>query len=325
MRDDEGDHQLAELLDGSFGAGPDGLPTPSERLAAGRQALRRRHRAAIAGTTAAVVAVVGLGVGLSGVGTERGADDGLAPLATSGSTASADPSEASEPPPETLTEALLEESLDKLARQAQQRAHRLEQRLVSDQFPASLDIQGQVVVKDGWRITQRVEEPLGYQPPEASLGVVATDGDHTRWLLITLTRQLDGEGNQTAELSQSISADDPGKGYSRFEDWLDSMVELNGGARTPPLVTVDSADRLQPGPGAALVETRPAPVIDDYTAEGDRLVEVLREGRTWFVVVRGHGPEAEVIPVDADVLSAPTFDSLIEHLTSQADSGEGVR
>ena len=36
MRDDDGDLLLAELLDGSFGAGPDGLPAPSERLVAGR-------------------------------------------------------------------------------------------------------------------------------------------------------------------------------------------------------------------------------------------------------------------------------------------------
>ena len=85
MRDDDGDLQLAELLDSSFGAGPDGLPTPSERLAAGRQALRRRRRAGIAGTTVAVVAVVGLGAALSGaVGGRSDADGPLPPLATSG-------------------------------------------------------------------------------------------------------------------------------------------------------------------------------------------------------------------------------------------------
>jgi hypothetical protein len=324
MRDD-GDHQLAELLDGSFGAGPDGLPTPSERLAAGRRALRRRHRAAIAGTTAAVVAVVGLGVGLSGVGNERAADDGLAPLATSGSTASADPSEESEPPPETLTEALLEKSLDKLARQAQQRAHRLEQQLVTDQFPASLDIHGQVVVKDGWRITQRVEEPVGYQSPEASLGVVVTNDVRTRWMLLMVQRATDGHGNPIDGFGTSASADDPGKGYSRFEDWLASQVELQGGPATAALVTVGAGDALVPGPGATLVETRPAPVVEGYTSPGDRMAEVQRDGRTWFVLVRGHGPDADPIPVDAAVLSEPTFEAFVDHVRSQAASGEGLR
>ena len=38
------------------------------------------------------------------------------------------------------------------------------------------------------------------------------------------------------------------------------------------------------------METRAAPVIDGYTTDGDRMAEVRRDGRTWFVVVRGHGP-----------------------------------
>ena len=103
------------------------------------------------------------------------------------------------------------------------------------------------------------------------------------------------------------------------------MVELNGGARTPALLTVDAADRLTPGPGATLVETRPAPVIDGYTTDGDRMAEVRRDSRTWFVVVRGHGAQADVIPVDANVLAAPTFEALVDHVTSQAASGEGLR
>ncbi len=324
MRDDDGDPQLAELLDSSFGTGPAGLPTPSERLAAGRRALRRRHRAGIAGATVAVVAVVGLGAALSGVGSEHRADDGLPPFATSDTTPSDDPSETTKSP-RTLAEVLRQKSLDQLARKAQQQTQRIEKQLVSDQFPASLGLDGQVVVRDGWRITQRVEEPMGLQPPEVSLGVVLTDGDRTRWMLLTLDRQTDGHGNPTDALGPNASADDPGKGYSRFEDWLASMVELNGGARTPPLVTVDGADRLTPGPGATVVETRPAPVIDGYTTEGDRMVQVRRDGRTWFVVVRGHGPQAEVIPVDADVLSEPTFAAFVDHVTSQADLGEGVR
>jgi hypothetical protein len=127
----------------------------------------------------------------------------------------------------------------------------------------------------------------------------------------------DEHGNPVGGQGPTAAADDPGKGYSRFEDWLASMVELNGGARTPPLVTVDEADRLEPGPDAVLVETRAAPVIDGYTTDGDRMAEVRRDGRTWFVVVRGHGPRAEVIPVDADVLAAPTFEALVAHLETQ--------
>jgi hypothetical protein len=319
MRDDDGDLQLMELLDSSFGAGPDGLPAPAERLHAGRQALRRRHRAGIAATTVAVVAVLGVGAGLSGaLGGGSDAEGPLPPLATSGTSAT----------PSTTTstaDAERQAALDHLEEKAREQAHRIEQQYVSTMFPASFAPDGQVVVKDGWRITQRVEEPMGFQPPEASLGVVATNGDETRWMLLTLENQVDGQGNPTGAQGPTAAADDPGKGYSRFEDWLASMVELNGGSRTPPLVTVDAADRLTPGPGATVVESRPAPVIDGYTTDGDRMAEVRRDGRTWFVVVRGHGPQAEVIPVDADVLATPTFAALVDHLETQVVSGEGVR
>ncbi len=39
----------------------------------------------------------------------------------------------------------------------------------------------------------------------------------------------------------------------------------------------------------------------------------------------GTGADADVIPVDADVLAAPTFEALVEHVRSQAASGEGLR
>ena len=103
------------------------------------------------------------------------------------------------------------------------------------------------------------------------------------------------------------------------------MVALNGGPKVQPLLTVDDADELHAGRGAELVATRPIPVIDGYTTAGDRMAEVRRDGRTWFVVVRGHGPDADVIPADAGVLSAPTFSAFVDHVRSQAASGEGLR
>ncbi len=315
--DDNGDLAvLPELIERSFGAGPDGLPGPAVRLAQGRRALRRQRRIRIAGASVAVVAAVGAGVALSGVGGEHGADGPTPPLATSGTSPKATPRPSADG----------QAALDRLAEKARRQEHRMEQRQVSAAFPVAYGQDAQVIVKDGWRITRTAEEPIGLQAPEASLGVVATDGRHTRWLLLTHEHAEDGQGNPLPDaFSDSASADDPGKGYGRFEDWLASMVELQGGARTPPLVTVDAGDRLQPGPDAVVVESRPAPVIEGYTSDGDRLVEVRRDGRTWFVVVRGHGADAEVIPVDAEVLSEPTFAAFVDHLTAQAGSGEGVR
>jgi hypothetical protein len=74
-----------------------------------------------------------------------------------------------------------------------------------------------------------------------------------------------------------------------------------------------------------LVETRAAPLIDGYTTAGDRMVEVQREGRTWFVLVRGHGRDADLLPVDAEVLPEPTFAAFLDHVRSRLASGEGLR
>ena len=67
LRDDDGDTLLAELLDRSFGAGPEGLPDAGR--AAGRRdgGMRRRRRGwRWPATTVAVVAAVGVGVAVSG-------------------------------------------------------------------------------------------------------------------------------------------------------------------------------------------------------------------------------------------------------------------
>ena len=159
---------------------------------------------------------------------------------------------------------------------------------------------------------------MGYQAPEASLGVVVTDGQRTRWMLLTLERVQ-------GRMSPGASADDPGKGYSRFEDWLASMVAISGGAQPDALVTVGADDQVVAGPGSTLVDVQEIDVVEGYTSPGDRIAEVRRDGRTWFVVIRGHASDAEIIPVDAAVLPESTLAALLTYLSQQIESGEGVR
>jgi hypothetical protein len=163
-----------------------------------------------------------------------------------------------------------------------------------------------------------VPEPVGFEPPEASLGVVVTDGTRTRWMLLTLERARGG-------MSPGASADDPGTGHSRFEDWLASMVAINGGPEPGALVTVSADDEVRAGPGSTLVDVQEIDVIQGYTTAGDRVAEVRRDGHPWFVVIRGHGADAELIPVDGDVLPRQTLAALLTHLSQQLESGEGVR
>src|SRR5689334_22501046 len=139
--DDDGDLALlGDLLDRSFGGGPEGLPTPVERLTAGRRTLRRRRRLAVAGTSVAVVAAIGVAAAVSGGGGDRGADSPPPPLATQGTAPSTSASSPVSPAGQTDAQA-----------RAERRKLRLEQRLVSPEFPASYDVDGNVIVSDGWR------------------------------------------------------------------------------------------------------------------------------------------------------------------------------
>jgi hypothetical protein len=310
---DADDHDLAsiaELIDGSFGDGPEGLPSPDERLSVGRRVVRRRRRLTAFAASGGLLLIVGTGVVLAGNGADRGA---VGPSPFMGSSSPSPTTSNSPPPPD-----------GELVREPRgaRTAHRAAQQRVDDTFPVSFGTAGGLVVKDGWQITRRVDEPLGYRPPEASVAVAATNGEKTRWLLLVHEHAVDGKGHVlVGAYSDTGTGNDAGDGYSRFEDWLASL----GVARSQPLVVVRSDDRVQPGPGVVLVDTAPLPAIDGYSSPGDRMVQVRREARTWFVVVRGHGMAAAVMPVDAAVLDAPTFHALVDHLRTQARSGEGLR
>lgn len=311
---------LRDRLDDSFGDGPPLVPAAG-RLAAGKRALRRRRLTAAAGS-AALAAVVLVAASFSFLGDNVTAERGADPLAPAPS--------VSTPTTGDIDEAQLEESLDRLAALAQvrDRAEQMREaaKLVSDRFPAALDLEGSLVVKEGWRVLRQVPEPVGYEAPEASLGVVVTDGERTRWMLLSVTRVVDSQGNPVGdELATGASADPAGKGYSRFEDWLASMVALSGGTQPDPLVVVDADDQVVAGPGSTLVDVQEIDVIEGYTSPGDRVAEVRRDGRTWFVVIRGHASEAELIPVDGNVLPEPTLAALLTYVGQQAESGEGVR
>jgi hypothetical protein len=319
MTDDDGELALlGETLDRSFGAGPVPLPTPAERLAGGRRALRRRRGLTVVATSLAVAATVSVGAVLAGAGGDHGASAPRAPIATQGTTAK--PSVTATSPDEVV------DAQTRKSRQAQRDA----KRSLTDTVPATYDALGDLAVKDGWTILQHVDEPMGLRPPEASVGLVVTNGQQTRWLLVLREHAVSQDGTPVANaFGAGAMSDPPDKGYSRFEDWLADQVALQGGPRSQSspgtLLSVDGTDGLVPGSGAELVETRPAPTIHGYTTEGDRMAEVRRDGRTWFVVVRGHGPDAELIPVDADVLPEPTFAAFVDHVRAQVASGEGLR
>jgi hypothetical protein len=52
---------------------------------------------------------------------------------------------------------------------------------------------------------------------------------------------------------------------------------------------------------------------------------VIQDGRTWFVLVRGHGVEAGIIPTDAEVLPSPTYEEFVNYMRDEVESGDGLR
>ena len=119
--------------------------------------------------------------------------------------------------------------------------------------------------------------------------------------------------------------DRPADVAGRGDDRLPERVTCQ---RSGPVVDHDHVDLARAHVGRQDLEGRPlggvagrAPVDDQHLA----IAEVRRDGQTWFVVIRGHGPDAELIPVDAGVLPESTLAALLTYVSQQMASGEGVR
>jgi hypothetical protein len=303
------DTDLRAAIEKSFGTEPPLTPV-SEHLAQGRRRLRRRRwvqGAAIGTATAAAVTGIWIGTG-----------------STPGGDAVDRTPVASTPSPTPADQASDMDSDDRSGGSDKQVDP---QSLVSHRFPATYDNDGRIVVKEGWRITRTIPNPMGFDLPQRSVGLVLTDGRSTvRWMLVTHEYAYDAKGNPLpGALSGGAHATYPDEvGFADPADWIADIAALNGAEPVAPLV-VEEGGQLAAGDGATLMETRPAPVIADYSSAGDRMAKVSRDGEIWFVLARGTGESLEVIPVDAATLPAPTFAAFVERLRAGADSGAGVR
>ena len=151
---------LAEELDRAIGNGPTNRPL-TQRLAAGRRALRRRAAAQV------LAAVCVLAVGGVILSTTM---DGIT---TSGDIASeaAQSSDLYEtiPPQDRRTE-------PKLSRQA----------------PIGLDLAGNLVVLEGVLVTRTIQNPMNLTPPGYSMGVMFQFEQATFWRLLHVDATSEG-------------------------------------------------------------------------------------------------------------------------------------
>jgi hypothetical protein len=272
---------LTEELDRSFDSGPAHRPI-EDRLVAGRRLVRRRRIAATA-ATAAVLAVIGTtGVALTGAGGP-----------------STDPGIADSPSGEPEKDGFGLEKGQEI-------------RLTPD---------GTLLTAEGVEVVENAENPLGYTPPDHSLGVVYRFEGATYWALTTIEKDGKDFGSFTA-------SDEAGRSFPTFEYWLEDQVALQNGEPTLALVTFGKGETLQPRDGVEIVQqTGEIDLPDNFAGPDDRtaVAEVTYAGERWYVLARqvdGNAPE--YFP-SAAAVTRPTLQGFLEYAADAYAAEEGLR
>lgn len=281
------DAELAAAIDASFGDGPT-PPSLDGLLLAGRRARRRRTttRVALGGAVAAgVLAAVGASTGGWDLTGAAGSDTGVA---TTPSTAPADPTPA-EPAPES--------------------------------FDLSFTRDGAPRAGAGTEILRRVDDPLVKPADQRSYALALRADGEEWWVLAEWSRAgvlvssdeagLDAQGWETWLDAKVRSAG----------GW-DYTSEA-----APPLVELTADGDLTAGLGAEVtVERLDVDLGSRFAAPGDdtAAAEVEADGNRWYVVARSiEGGPGEVIVVDPRD-AEPPFDGFDEFVAWAAGKyGEG--
>ncbi|MBE7325903.1 hypothetical protein IEQ44_14730 [Nocardioides sp. Y6] len=299
-------------IDSSFGHGSD---RPAEAYAALGRRVQRRRRAlqgSVAGLTVATMALAGPWA-LNWWGDGPGGNVGPVPAATPDQ-----PVEPQDPGP----------TVAPMARTADDVAVATREWEGSDVIPVTATEDGGLEVLDGWRVTRLVV--VRESDTERRWGLVLSSPDGSPlWALV------DWEGGDDAAGlpgHSGATTDRPGARFTRFADWLSTTLALqdaSGSSDQPPAGEQDAVAIVTSGEvvalnGAEVLAQRPAP--DGWSAYGpanEQFAVKLRtaDGRTWFARVDPEGSTT----VDPAVLDVPTMRAFMEHVTSRAESGEGLR
>jgi hypothetical protein len=272
---------LTEELDRSFGSGPDHRPI-EDRLAAGRRLVRRRRIAATAATVAVVAVAGSTGVALTGANEP-----------------SSDPGTTSQPSDEPRDKGFGLEPGQEL-------------RLTPD---------GTLLTADGVEVLERVDNPLGYSPPDHSLGVVYRFEGATHWALATI--QKDGK-----DVGSFTSSEEAGRSFPTFEYWLDDQVALQNGEPTLALVSFGEGETLVPRDGVEILQqTGDAELPSDFAGPDDRtaVAEVTYRGERWYVLARQVDDSPPEYFPSAAAATRPTLEGFLDYAADAYGAGEGLR
>jgi hypothetical protein len=272
---------LTEELDRSFDSGPAHRPI-EDRLVAGRRLVRRR-RAAASAAALAVIAVVGAtGVALTSVG-ESSSDPGVA---------------------------------DRPSEEPEKDGFGLEKGQAIRLTP-----EGTLLTAEGVEVLEKAENPLGYSPPDHSLGVVYRFEGTTYWALTTIEKDKGSYGSFTSEV-------EAGQSFPTFQYWLDDQVALQNGEPTLALVSFGQGETLLPQDGVEILQqTGDFEPPADFAGPNDRtaVAEVTYRGERWYVLARQlDGTAPEYFP-SAAAATRPTLEQFLDFAARAYSNGDGLR
>ncbi|MBS4752840.1 hypothetical protein KG112_08480 [Nocardioides sp. zg-ZUI104] len=299
---------IIDRLDAELGAPPPATFDVAATVAAGRRSVRRRRLAAGSAVLGVVLLAGGVawGAGLPGV------DRAEAPLAGQGATY-VPVTDLGDQVPVAYTD--------------------------GDDGGGDGDGDGAIALQEGWRVTERVDDPLGdaglrgtrdaaAAPVAESVGLAVHRGDQERWVLLFRepdTEDADGSASGSGGAEVEL---EPGATFPDLATWLEVRVGLLTTGTSTELVTVDERDRVR---GRHGVQVRDQEVLaaggpTSATRFAARLA--LGAEELWVVVQRtGTGAETALADVTAADDWAPAEGATVADFAAwlTGPEGEGTR
>lgn len=299
----EQDQQLRDRLDAAIGEGPAHREL-GQRLKAGRQAVRRRRLAA-GGAALATAAVVGFGAVAVTSGGSGGNGDREPQVAADPTTSSTPSQSASGPEPDAASPC---DAPCPVRYATADEASAFIEKVPKVAYADG----GQLVIADGWRVTDFSQNPMEFPAPARSAGLEVTDGTSS-WFVLLAKPELGGWGTW----------DPTGKRFATLDAWLADEVAFHKHAVEEAPVEVQDGVLIPQSSVTVLDQVMGPPEADGYGPRNETAAVQLRmpDGRMVFALVVGD----QVTTVEPAVLEAPTMSAFLQHLGGQADSGEGLR
>jgi hypothetical protein len=298
------DQDWRQRIDRSFGDGPE-QPPIAGRLEAGRRALRRR-RIAVGAATAVVAGVVGGAVWVAAPSETRVLDTPTA----DGPDGGTDQANVHRP---NLDGGKADGAGDETDGVRDMGSYQI--------------ISGEIVtmgesgwkVMEGWTVTRREDNPMGYRPPRDSVAMAVANGPERLYVFAVY------DGSESSMV--------PMPGFGSWESWLSEEIRLQRKAdRTDGVDEVGSApvhfgegETLVAGPGVTILDQLPHPDLPrNFAGPNDRSAAAWIDdhGAKTYVLVRETYGEEQVVPWDRG-----DFDSLeafVDFARQRYEAGVGL-